>query len=338
MFLSSCDVHEFPNPSLQEIPFVLHLNYDTELPLYKVINYNNETRTNKNNENYDIRYIVKVYPAEEENKSSERNELYQFIFTKDDISTLNHSVELKLKRGRYNFVVWSDYVKDNDADLYYNTSKFEEITLLGEEYIGNNDYRDAFKGTLTHEVLGPQQEATVEMRRPLAKFNFISSDVSEFITMIKAIRADKTRNNNHYADSQEQSNSSTTISANNIQFSDFNVVFRYHGFVPHVFNTYSNKPTDAKTGISFKSKISILENGEAELGFDYVFVNGTESAVNVSVEVYDYDGELISRFKPIDIPLTRSKLTTIKANFLTSGVGGVAIIPGFDGDYNYIVE
>ncbi len=39
MFLSSCDVHEFPNPSLQEIPFVLHLNYDTELPLYKVIFY-----------------------------------------------------------------------------------------------------------------------------------------------------------------------------------------------------------------------------------------------------------------------------------------------------------
>ena len=89
---------------------------------------------------------------------------------------------------------------------------------------------------------------------------------------------------------------------------------------------------------SFNSSINILETGEAELGFDYIFVNGTESIISVSVEVYDYDGNLLSRFKPVDVPIIRSHLTTVKANFLTSGTGGVTIIPDFDGNFNIEVN
>lgn len=36
--------------------------------------------------------------------------------------------------------------------------------------------------------------------------------------------------------------------------------------------------------------------------------------------------------------MVRSHLTTIKANFLTSNDGGVNVDPGYDGDFNIMVQ
>ena len=334
MILSSCDVHEFPDSKDSKVSFTLNLSYDTSLPLYKVISLDNDSRVVDESRNYNIRYIVEVYPATEENKSQDRTTLHRFVFVKEDISTFDYSVNIPLERGAYNFVVWSDYVKVNDSDLYYNTSAFEEITLRGDSHKGNNDFRDAFRGVATSEVSGSVNSATIEMQRPMAKFNFISNDVKEFVSKIQSIRAEK---GNSRGDDKSDA-SSGTIGFENINFSDFNIVLRYNGFMPDSYNAYTNKPSDASIGVSFESKIKLLENGDAELGFDYILVNETESSISVSVEVYDYDGELLSRYNPIDVPLVRSHLTTIKANFLTSGTGGVTIIPGFDGDFNIQVN
>ena len=40
----------------------------------------------------------------------------------------------------------------------------------------------------------------------------------------------------------------------------------------------------------------------------------------------------------IILPLARSHLTTIKANFLTSNDGGVNVDPGYDGDFNIMIQ
>lgn len=336
MILSSCDVHEFPDPVESEISFTLNLSYETSLPLYKVITHVNDSRAVDNSEDYNIRYTIEVYPAEEENKSQGRTTLHRFVFVKEDISTLDYSVKIPLERGAYNFVVWSDYVKANDNDLYYNTSAFDEITLRGNSHSGSNDLRDTFLGSVTSEVSESTASATIDMQRPMAKFNFISNDVKEFVSNVQSIRAEK--NNSRSSEKSNNGTNSGTIGFEDIDFSDFNIVFRYNGFMPDSFNAYTNKPSDASTGVSFDSKIRILKNGDAELGFDYIFVNETESSISVSVEVYDYDGELLSRFRPIEVPLVRSHLTTIKANFLTSGTGGVTIIPDFDGDFNIQVN
>lgn len=323
MLLPSCYVLEEPCPLPEEQRFVLHLDFDTALPLYKVITIDDQTRVAE--EDMDLRYIVSVYSAEEQSATTERNELHRFVFTKEDIAEPNHSVELLLEPAEYNFVVWTDYVSST-SDLYYDTSSFEAITLKGEEHEGSNDYRDAFCGTITAEVSKTSTEATVDMRRPMAKFNFISTDLGEFIATIEAIREKKTQADDSSAQGAE------------IDLSDFDIVFSYNGYMPDVFNTYSNKPSDSATGVSFRSKLRALENDEAELGFDYIFVNGTESVVNITVEVHDYDGEIVSRFKPIDVPLVRSRLTTIKANFLTSNDGGVNVDPDYDGDFNITIQ
>lgn len=313
VLVASCEVHEFPGP--KEVPFVLHLNYDTEMPLYKIVEYQESSATKSAATQYDVRYIVNVYDSDEDNMP-----LRTFTFTKDDVSELNNSLTLPLFAGNYRFVVWSDYVlQGSEIDMHYITDNFECISLPDGEHNGSNDMRDAFTGTVAAEVSGESMEASVEMIRPMAKFNFVSTDLQGFVTRIMEFGKVK--------------------SSNIISLEDYTVVFRYNGFMPHTYNLYTGKPSDSRAGVSFTSKLVQLNENEAALGFDYVFVNGDESVVSVAVEVRDGEGNLLSRFKPVDVPLMRSKLTTVKANFLTSSAGGgVAVDPDYDGEHNIVFD
>ncbi len=296
MFASSCDVHQFPDPKIE---FVLDLEYDTEMPLYQVVEYGERTKSAA--QEYDIRYKVNVFDG---TNPDSREVLYSFVFTKDDVSELDHSVTLPLPRGEYRFAVWTDYVLQGiEEDLYYNTEKFEYISLSEGAHSGSNDMRDAFAGVITTVVSKDNTRAALEMRRPMGKFNFIAID------------------------------------AGNYDLDGYSVVFYYNGFMPSAYNMHTVKLSDSKTGVSFNSGFTRLDEDEAELGFDYVFVNGKETVVNVFVEVYDPAGKMLSRSKPIDVPLVQSKLTTVKAKFLTMQAGGgVSLVPDYDGEYNLVIN
>lgn len=312
ILVSSCDVHEFPDPKPKEIPFVLHLEYDTEMPLYKIVEMGEGGLAKSSSSGYDIRYIVNVYDGEDD---ASREELYSFVFTKDGVSELDNSVTLVLPEGNYRFVVWTDYVhRGLEQDFHYVTERFEYVTLPESDHCGSTDLRDAFSGSVTAEVSEESTEAEVAMSRPMAKFNFISTDVRNFMAQMAGKNG-----------LQPQSLS---------DFSGYTVVFIYNGFMPSAYNLHTGKPADSRVGVRFSSAIRQLNEDEAEMGFDYLFVNGSESRVSVSIEVYDADGTLLSRFQPIEVPLMRSKLTTIKANFLTSDAdGGVSVDPGYDGEF-----
>ena len=105
---------------------------------------------------------------------------------------------------------------------------------------------------------------------------------------------------------------------------------------------HRNKPSRTyEPGQTFDSKITLLGGDEAELGFDYVFVNGTSSSVWIRLHAYDKDGTHITSIPNyVEVPITRSKLTTVRGAFLTASAGGgVGIDPDFDGeDYDYIVD
>ena len=320
MSLVCCDVHEFPDKP-KVLPFVLNLDFDTEMPLHKVIDIEAEVKTKSDaaasEPEFDVRYIVNAYDSEDENS---REVLHHFVFTKDDISELDNNLELNVIEGTYRFVVWTDYVQQgSEDDLYYNTEKFENITLVDGEHSGSNDMRDAFMGTVTAEVSDESAGADVIMTRPMAKFNFITTDVYEFVDEQLARRG--------------------VAQQGLVDVEDYTIVFRYNGFMPDAYNLHTASTANAGTGVSFSSKISALEGSEAELGFDYVFVNNTETKVSVAVEVYDLEGKMLSGFKPVDVPLMRSKLTTVKAEFLTSKAGGgVSVSPDYEGDHNVVIE
>ena len=177
----SCDVHEFPDPKPKDIPFVLNLEYDTEMPLHKVVEYTEDDITKSSGsfiQGHDVRYLINLYDAADEDS---REVIYSFCCTRDVITELDYSAELEVTEGSYRFVVWTDYVSEgDDADKYYDTGKFEYVALAEGGHSGSNDMRDGFTGSGVFEVSETSTEATIDMKRPFAKFNFISTDLQDF--------------------------------------------------------------------------------------------------------------------------------------------------------------
>ena len=331
--VSSCDIHEWPEDVPTDI--ILRLDFNTGLPQFIVINVG-DTRASSDGGSYDVRYLIEAYRELPDGTFSDTPS-GRYTFTKSDTEDLNAEFHLNIDEGTYLFRAWTDFVrKGSDSDLYYNTDNFRQITLQGE-HSGNNDYRDAFVGSaqMTVKRLGrkaPISSCTVEMERPLAKFEFVTTDLQAFIT--KAINDMRTK-----AGKGDPNGPKEEIGPEDIDLDKYRVVFYYSGYMPYMFNIMDNKPCDSKTGVSFESKIHAINEHDARLGFDYVFVNGKESSVMVTVGLFDDEGTQLSMSRQIEVPIKRSMLTTIKGGFLMQNTGsGVAIDPGFDGEFNVWIQ
>lgn len=357
---SACDVHEFPDmPERRPYELVLDFTNAIDMGFYQTIDYSRASTeaspsgTKTQTEiTYDIRYTVNAYRIDgnDGNRLSDTT----IVVCNSDLENMNHTLRLNLRPGKYRFLVWADYVvHGTKTDLYYNTSNFEEIILADRQnHTGSTDRRDAFRGEKEAEVYDNPEltsnstrstavnRVVVEMERPLAKFKFISHDIVKFLSYVlqqRAIRQKEAEMKAQQGVSPESADPKADPKADikNINTNDFRVVFRYQGFMPCSFNMFTNKPADSWTGVAFDSTMQRLSDTEVELGFDYVFVNGGESTVPVSVEVYDTDGTLLSSTLPIDVPVVRNKLTVVRGNFLSSKAsGGVSIRTEFDGEYN----
>ena len=123
-----------------------------------------------------------------------------------------------------------------------------------------------------------------------------------------------------------------------VDLEEFEVIMHYNYFMPREFNMFTDKPGDSWEKVSYKSSMKRVNNTEMLLGHDFVFVNGTETTLSIFVEVKNAYGEQMSLSKPVDVPIVRNKLTTVRGEFLTSkATGGVGINPGYDGD-DYNIE
>ena len=228
-------------------------------------------------------------------------------------------------------MVWSDIVQHGGDTYFHDKTNFAEITLQGEHQ-GNNDYRDAFRGsgnvTLIADIIERVPDTLdIAMQRPLAKYEFITTDLTEFINKEQA-RAD--------AKSKAQSTDGEDVTTK-VSIEDYKVVFYYVGFMPNAYSLFTDKPVDSATGVLFESTLNSLSETEASVGFDYVFVNGTESAVTVQIGIYDNEGTQLSLTEPIKVSLRRSHHTIMRGMFLMSETsGGISINPEFDGDYNLV--
>jgi hypothetical protein len=349
--MAGCDVHEIPDINEEPVAFSLHLDFDTDLPFYEEIAYSRSVHETKALGTHDVRYVVKAYREEGDSRFS-RVAHDTFIFTSSDIHNLNRTLQLALPEGNYIFKVWVDYIdKGTTADKYYDTGDFSEIILADRtNHPGSNDYRDAFRGYASGTVTNPNyyvgdatnnivNEATAYMQRPMGKFKFISTDVEIFLTRVVQMMKDK-----GMLKAPSLIDFSNKVAFENllkeIKLNEFEVVFRYNIFMPCSFNMFADRPADSWTGMSFTSRMHTENYEEMNLGFDYIFVNGSETILSVTVEVYNKEGELISSSKPVNVPIVRSKLTVVKGEFLTSkATGGVSINPGFDGeDYNVEIK
>ena len=358
--ITSCAVHEWPEPSPADV--IVNLDFDTQLPQYKVLNEEG-TRASHDGRDYDIRYTIAAYRLLQDGSYAEEPFLLK-VFSKDEIEELNASFRFSIDEGSYRFYVWTDFVlAGTQSDYFYNTTNFRRISLQGT-HEGNNDFRDAFSGSADLQVIrrGSKETpstVTVQMRRPLAKFEFITTDLQEFITktieaMIRkeeaeaAAKAGETK-----SDGGDNPEDITPIESDTktdgdtktgdtktpvVDLEKYTVVFFYSGYMPNAYNMMEGKPCDSATGVKFSSSISAIDNHDARLGFDYVFVNGEESSVMVTVALYDEEGTQLSISRQIEVPIKRSMLTTVRGSFLMQNTGGgVAIDPGFEDEFNIYI-
>jgi len=338
LLLSACDVHEWPETP-EFVKLHLRLNYETDMTEWEHL-YDGASvielglgDTYDNHQDYGkIRYIVRTYPVSEKQRSMQ-DHVQEFVFTKDIAEGYGHEVTLDVLPGNYSVMVWSDLVKTSGDTHFHNADNFAEIMLQGD-HKGNTDHRDAFRGTNNITLVSDITERVpdtldVAMQRPLAKFEFVTNDVVEFIDKESTRIASKAYGN------KSASADDTPTRAVNIE--DYNVVFYYVGFMPHAYSMYTDKPVDSSTGVMFESSLKKLSDSEASMGFDYVFVNGRKSAVTVQIGIYDNEGTQLSLTEPIEVPLKRNHHTIMTGMFLMSEAsGGVTINPDFDGDHNLI--
>ncbi len=335
LFLSACDVHEWPETP-EFVKLHLRLNYETDMTEWKHIYDGTSAIEQGLGDTYDnhqnsgqIRYVVRAYPISEKQRTSQTY-TQEFVFTKDISDGYNHEVTLDVLPGNYNVMVWSDLVQTNGNNYFHDATNFAEITLQGD-HKGNTDHRDAFRGTsnicLVADIVEHDSPILdVVMQRPLAKFEFVTTDLKEFI--------DK-----EYEYLQREAATRGDVPPTRVNTDDYKVVFYYSGYMPNAYNMNTDKPVDSKMGVLFESKIDILNENEASLGFDYVFVNGKKSAVTVQIGLYDKEDRQLALSAPINVPLQRNHHTVIKGSFLMEETsGGITINPDFDGNHNIEIE
>ncbi|MBR2031665.1 MAG: FimB/Mfa2 family fimbrial subunit [Alistipes sp.] len=342
-----CDatIHEYPDSRKwkYQVPFALSLEFDTNMPIYQQIEH--MTRNSLTGDDLDLRYIIKVYEATQwEGEIDEELLVDTFVCSKSDVAEWNYQTELELENGEYDIVVWADYVDAGTTNhKYYNADNFSYIfntgaipndrlgTIAPDEdypYSGSNDFRDAFVGRtrvkLDKESVG--STVVIPMERPLAKYRFIASDLESFISRMETMK--KKQMEESRGDDDTKVDTKVTIDLN-----DYYVVFSYNSYVNTSFHALMNAPI-SNQNISFKSTIRKLNKAEAEIGFDYVFVNGSKASVFVWLDVYDKDGTWVGGVNQFSVPLLRSHLTEVRGTFLTlQESGGVGISPGFDDEF-----
>lgn len=335
--ITSCAVHEWPEPTPADV--IVNLDFDTQMPQYKVLNEEG-TRASHDGRDYDIRYTIAAYRLLQDGNYAEEPFLLK-VFSRDEIDELDATFRFSIDEGSYRFYVWTDFVlAGTQSDYFYNTTNFRRISLQGT-HEGNNDFRDAFSGSADLKVIrrGSKETpstVTVQMRRPLAKFEFITTDLQEFIT--KTIEAMIRKEEADAAAKAGETKSDGDTKTPVVDLEKYTVVFFYSGYMPNAYNMMEGKPCDSATGVKFSSAISAIDNHDARLGFDYVFVNGEESSVMVTVALYDEEGTQLSISRQIEVPIKRSMLTTVRGSFLMQNTGGgVAIDPGFEDEFNIYI-
>lgn len=345
------------------MPIMLNLNFDTALPLYQVIDAATRSRAELSDDMFDLRYIVNIYPAVSVRQFSD-NIAATFTFTKEDVGNWDFSTEIELEEGTYKFVVWADYVDSGStSDKYYDTRDFTKIAIIGD-IPGSNDYRDAFVGdiitTISRDV---ENSVTVNMVRPMAKYRFISIDLEAFISRMTALKLEQMnqRNEGTKGDDSDQTPNEPNNGDNAtgeetkgeetkgdddtkgdtkvvIDLDDYYAIIHYPNYVNISYNAVEGRPATPGKNMSYRSKIRKLSETEAEIGFDYVFVNGASTEVEISIEIFQNDGTNVAGVKSNHYPIVRSQLTEIRGKFLTSQAdGGVMVNPDFDGGWDIVI-
>ena len=230
--------------------------------------------------------------------------------------TYDTDFELELQGyGIYDIVVWSHLLEHSEALPFYDPASFSRVHIISENYNGNTDYRDGYRGKIRVDAAAAAEEQNVvRMKRPMGKFELITTDLSEFLDRETETRKLSTR----------------------ARPEDYRVVISFPMYSPSSYSAMDDRLENASTGVAFETQMTVTGISEASLGFEYVMLNNIlDGAVQTQVNVYRLDGTHVAGSSMFTIPMRRDHHTLLRGAFLsTEGSGGVGIDPGFNGDHN----
>ena len=223
---------------------------------------------------------------------------------------------------RYRVLVWCDYVRDDVREAWYYVADDLRSVLYADVAVVDNNDKDAFSGVVDVDLsrwccLMCCNEAVVDvdLMRPMGRLKCVATDVEEYLK-----------------------NSSAALE-------DITAVVTYTQYVSAGYNVEAQRPNYFVPTRRFVSKARVDSEGEFELFYDYLFVNGKETNVMLNFALYSGEvtvgesgevvGNEISSWSGIVVPLQRNRETLIEGRLLTTsyGTGGVGIDPGFENEY-----
>lgn len=313
LMTGSCNsIHEFPDdnpidPTLVNVEMTMTIKgLDFEpFDLTRA-----EERLSK--DDYDIRYIIEVYP--ENGTKGIESRIQREVITKAVGQAGELKVKFELNARKYTFLFWVDYVeKGTTKDLHYYTDSLLAVKIM-RPYTGSHDIKDAFAEMKSID-LSPYREQwgvvineRVELKRPLAKMEVVTTDIQKYIDSRRGL--------------------STAVSM------PAKVNFTYLPSIGEQYNVLTQKPERYSDSETFIADLSNFSDTECTIAFDYLFVNGASTNVAVRFDIYDQQDNLLNSVENIIIPIRRNAHTIIKGEFLTKEFqgGDVGIEDGFDGE------
>lgn len=230
----------------------------------------------------------------------------------------NYTLTAELPQDEYDMTLWVDYTgSGSDEDLWYDTESLQAVTIIAPDqtYAAGSDTREVFYGAATVTAAGTSASVTVATERPQAKYTLIADDVERYRQLMAA-------NPGKY-----------------VPLDELSTQIIYEGYLPDGFNAVTGKPNHSSEG--YRCSPAALPavgaaDTEVRIGSDYVFVNGSESAVTVTVLVTDKTGRTVSRVTGVEVAYKRNMLTTVRGDFLTAGVvtPGININTDWEGVHN----
>ncbi len=224
----------------------------------------------------------------------------------------SYRLTAELPSGKYNLLVWADYaVAGTTADLFYDAASLQAVTFT-DPYTAGTEVREVFYNTTSVAIAtGLTTSHFLALERPLAKYRLLADDIARYRSLMST---------NDYPPLEELS-----------------ITVQYEGYLPCSFDVGTGKPNNSRVGCSYNAVLPAITAAmtKVEVANDYVFVNGSESSVRLTVLVKDKNGKTISRVQGVEVKYKRGMVTTVEGDFLTAGVvnPGINIDTNWDGEY-----
>lgn len=314
--LSSC-VHEYPQyPGVNPTAVDLSITLDTD----PSVTEGSVLAGRKSGEASCMYFVVEIYEGGFEGEPVVRRELA--VRCADDGSSQVRFTET-LPAGDYKVAAFAACAEDiYGGGCMYDVDDLSAITFRNPEYEGALDLKECYDARFDIRLSSDLWYQAVEVQRtltsPMGRLEIVSTDAEEFLTK---------------AQGMPSAGPQPPFVMDESNWEEYRVRWDYVLYFPVGYNVLAGLPNKAETRVSFTSGIEPVSEGSVLLGYDYVFVNGEQTSVSVTLSLLDGEGELINTYSGLQATLYKGRTTVIYGEYLTQNRGsGIGIDPGFDGN------